>query len=457
MKKGPNPESRFLMPPGRGRRAPDRSRRLPADYRGGAGAAPCDHEEPWIPAVRWRCMSIPRAEPKRVIRMALSAGSQRGAGRRQDEGGGTVRTEPRVLLDATAIPAERGGVGRYVDNLTEALDAAGAALSVVCQNRDAEGFARLAPHSRIIPAAEELDSRSARLAWEQTTLARLANRLPVDVIHSPHYTMPLAASVPVVVTLHDATFFSDRGLHLGVKGRFFRAWTRTSLRRAAVCVVPSRATADELVRHTHADRAAFRVPEPAEITRVAEFLGLGEQQWIAFLGTLEPRKNVPALVRAYIRAMTTREDRPALVLAGAPGWDPGVEPAIAAVPDGMTLIRPGHVPVELLPGLLGGAQVVVYPSLGEGFGLPVLEAMACGATVLTTRKLALPEVGGDAVAYTGTGAGDIAAALSDLLDCPDRRAELSAAAIERASGFTWASSAEDHHVAYERAASASGK
>ena len=73
------------------------------------------------------------------------------------------------------------------------------------------------------------------------------------------------------------------------------------------------------------------------------------------------------------------------------------------------MLRPGHVPVELLPGLLGGALVVAYPSLGEGFGLPVLEAMACGAAVLTTRKLALPEVGGDAVAYTGTGAGDIAA------------------------------------------------
>ena len=164
-----------------------------------------------------------------------------------------MRTEPRVLLDATAIPAERGGVGRYVDNLTEALDAAGAALSVVCQNRDAESFARLAPHSRIIPTAEELGSRPARLAWEQTTLSRLANRLPVDVIHSPHYTMPLAASVPVVVTLHDATFFSDRGLHLGVKGRFFRAWTRTSLRRAAVCIVPSKATATELIR-LHAGR-----------------------------------------------------------------------------------------------------------------------------------------------------------------------------------------------------------
>jgi glycosyltransferase involved in cell wall biosynthesis len=377
-----------------------------------------------------------------------------------------LRTEPRVLLDATAIPAERGGVGRYVDNLVGALAEAGAALSVVCQNNDAEAFARLAPRCRIIPAAEELGSRPARLAWEQTTLPRLAKRLPVDVIHSPHYTMPLAASVPVVVTLHDATFFSDRGLHLGVKGRFFRAWTRTSLRRAAVCVVPSRATGDELVRYANADLSivvvahhgvdheAFRVPGPDQIAAVADYLNLGGQKWIAFLGTLEPRKNVPALVRAYIRAMTPRTDRPALVLAGAPGWDSGVEPAVAAVPPGMTVLRPGHLPFDLLPGLLGGALVVAYPSLGEGFGLPVLEAMACGAAVLTTRKLSLPEVGGDAVAYSGTGAGDIAAALSDLLDQPDRRAELARAAVARASGFTWAASAQAHLTAYHCAAAA---
>lgn len=118
----------------------------------------------------------------------------------------------------------------------------------------------------------------------------------------------------------------------------------------------------------------------------------------------------------------------------------------------MTVLRPGHVPVELLPGFLGGSDLVAYPSLGEGFGLPVLEAMACGAAVLTTRKLALPEVGGDAVAYTGTGAGDIAAALSELLDEPGRRANLAAAAVTRARQFTWSASAQAHHEAYERAA-----
>jgi len=374
------------------------------------------------------------------------------------------RTEPRVLLDATAIPAERGGVGRYVDNLAAALDTAGAALSVVCQYRDADVFAQLAPHSRIVPIAESLDNRATRLAWEQTTMPRLAARLTVDVIHSPHYTMPLAARIPVVTTLHDATFFSDRGLHLGVKGRFFRAWTRTSLRRAAVCVVPSQATADELIRYVHArpsrmvvahhgvDLDRFHLPSSGQIDALRKHLDLGDSQWVAFLGTLEPRKNVPALIRAFTRACLGRSHPPALVLAGSRGWDTAIGPALAAVPPALRVLQPGHLAADLLPALLGGALVVCYPSLGEGFGLPVLEAMACGAAVLTTRRLALPEVGGAAVAYSGTGAGDIAAELGALLDDSERRRTLASAAIARAGEFTWAAAARSHLVAYHTAA-----
>ncbi len=378
-----------------------------------------------------------------------------------------MRTEPRVLLDATAIPAERGGVGRYVDNLAAALDANGAALSVVCQHADADVFAALAPRSRIVPVAEELTSRPARLTWEQTTLPRLARRLPVDVIHSPHYTMPMTAGMPVVVTLHDATFFTDRRLHSGVKGRFFRGWTRTSLKLAACCVVPSRATATELVRtamadtdrlivaHHGVDTGRFHVPDEAAKQAVAAALDLDPARgWIGFLGTLEPRKNVPALIRAYVRYAKDRpvdDPAPPLVLAGSIGWDHAVEPALAAVPAGVRVLQPGHLPVELLSGFLGGAELVVYPSLGEGFGLPVLEAMACGAAVLTTRRLSLPEVGGDAVAYSGVGAGDIAEALGQLMADPGRRAALGRAARERATGFTWEAAAAAHQRAYDRA------
>ncbi|MEU6643752.1 glycosyltransferase family 1 protein [Saccharomonospora sp. NPDC046836] len=368
-----------------------------------------------------------------------------------------------MLIDATAVPADRGGVGRYVDSLVAALDRDGAAITVVCQPRDEQLFAQLAPASRVVRTAETIATRTARLTWEQTTLPRLARRLGVDVVHSPHYTMPLASRAASVVTLHDATFFTDALLHSSVKARFFRAWTTTALRRASLCVVPSAATAEELARVTRGRRAdleiiqhgvdteRFHPPSPEEIRAARDAVGLGNMPYVAFLGALEPRKNVPALIRGFALAVADQPDPPALVLAGQPGWDRQVENALDAVPHRLRVIRAGYLPFETLAGFLGGAELVAYPSLGEGFGLPVLEAMASGACVLTTRRLALPEVGGDAVAYCGVGAGDVAAALRELLADPSGRAALAEAAQRRAKEFSWALSAERHRVAYELA------
>ncbi|MEY8042044.1 MULTISPECIES: glycosyltransferase family 4 protein [Saccharopolyspora] len=368
-----------------------------------------------------------------------------------------------MLIDATAVPADRGGVGRYVDSLLAALDADGARIAVACQPRDAELYHALAPRSRIVPAAEAVATRTARLTWEQTTLPRLVRRLGVDVLHSPHYTTPLANPVASVVTLHDATFFTDPALHSPVKARFFRAWTRAALRRATLCAVPSQATAAELARTAGADRRAMHVmyhgvdpdrfhpPAPEEIRAVRERLQLRDQPYVAFLGALEPRKNVPALIRGFTLACLGRPDPPALVLAGQPGWDTRVERALEAVPHRFRVIRAGYLPFDQLAGFLGGADVVAYPSIGEGFGLPVLEAMACGAAVLTTRRLSLPEVGGEAVAYGGVDEGAIATALAELLDDPARRAALAEAAQRRAKEFTWAACAVRHRAAYERA------
>jgi glycosyltransferase involved in cell wall biosynthesis len=373
------------------------------------------------------------------------------------------RGEPSVLIDATAVPADRGGVGRYVDSLVQALDQDGAPVTVVCQPRDVRLYHRLAPGSRIVPAGPSTVTRTARLVWEQTTLPALVRRLGVDVVHSPHYTMPLSTSAASVVTLHDATFFTDAVLHSSVKARFFRGWTVTALRRATCCVVPSQATAQELARVTKArpraleiiehgvDVERFHPPSPEEVSAARAMIRLEPMPYVAFLGALEPRKNVPALIRGFAAAMENRPDPPALVLAGQPGWDTQVEKALDAAPLRLRVIRAGYLPFDVLAGFLGGAELVAYPSLGEGFGLPVLEAMACGACVLTTRRLSLPEVGGDAVAYCGVGAGDVAMALSELLDDPARRAALAAAAQRRAKEFSWATSAERHRAAYGRA------
>ena len=371
---------------------------------------------------------------------------------------------PRVLVDATAVPADRGGVGRYVDGLISALGTAGADMAVVCQRTDAERYGRMAPAARIVPGPAAIAHRSARLAWEQAGLPVVAQQVNARVLHCPHYTMPVRPGRPTVVTIHDVTFFTQPEVHTTVKGPFFRSAIKNALHRATRCVVPSKATGEELVRVLAADpttidvayhgvdHTAFHLPSDAEKQRVQSRLGLHGTPYIAFLGMLEPRKNVPSLVRGWVAGFAGRERPPALVLAGGSGWDDDIDQAITEVPTHMRVLRPGYLRFADLPGYLGGALVVAYPSHGEGFGLPVLEAMACGSPVLTTPRLSLPEVGGDAVAYTEADADSIADALVALIDDEQRRARLSEAAMARAAEFTWEASAEAHLAAYARAA-----
>jgi glycosyltransferase involved in cell wall biosynthesis len=368
-----------------------------------------------------------------------------------------------VVLDATAIPADVGGVGRYLEALVPVLTATGIRLTVVCQARDRERFSADAPDADVLALSPRLASRPLRLAWEQVGLPRLLRRIGADVLHSPHYTRPLLSRTPVVVTLHDATFFSLPEVHSAVKRAFFRFWIRRALRsRRVVGVVPSAATRDDLLDaepgtriplivapHGY-DPAVFHPPTPAELSHARTELGLPDE-WIAFLGTIEPRKNVANLVRAYA-TIVAEGGAPPLVLAGARGWDTESAGVVAGLPAGTDVRLVGYVPRSTLSGLLGGATVFAYPSLGEGFGLPVVEALACGAPVLTTDALALGEVGGDAVAYSGTSAGEIAVALSRLLHDPDARNALSEAGPSRAALFTWTRSADEHARAYRLAA-----
>lgn len=365
---------------------------------------------------------------------------------------------PAVLVDASAIPQNLGGVGRYLERLVAALDQLGEfRLHIAVKPAAAAHFRAVAPNSTIHPLPHYASSRPIRLLWEQFGLPLLARRVRVSAILSPHYTMPLMAAVPVVTTFHDATFFSDPQVHGRFKRIFFTSWMRLSARRAHWCITPSESARSEISKyvplvaakstavHHGVDSATFHVPDSRELSVATELAGT--KNWLVFLGTVEPRKNLPELVRAFeltLNAVGQRFADLTLVIAGSAGWDHEVDSVIEGCGLRERVRRVGYVDPKVLPGLLGGSLAFCYPSLGEGFGLPVLEAMACGAVVVTTRRLALPEVGGDCVIYSGTDSSSISDALVTALVHQPMREDLSARSIKRAGTFTWDRAARAH-------------
>ncbi|MCU1527344.1 MAG: hypothetical protein JWP75_1107, partial [Frondihabitans sp.] len=373
-----------------------------------------------------------------------------------------------AFVDATSIPANAGGVGRYLLNLVPALAARDdVELVVSSQARDAEMWSERAPRARVEVVPRWARTVPGRLLWEQVALPRLARRVHADVLLAPHYTMPIAHSMPVVVTLHDATFFSHPQLHSRLKRTFFRFWTRFSVRQAAVCVTPSQATLDEVRRATRArldsgvvayhgiDTARFRPQgQNAQARAVTVFEGRGP--YVAFVGTIEPRKNVVPLVEAFLRA--TDDERLAgwrLLIAGGAGWDDEATALLGSKRHSPRVQWTGFLDDGDLPGFLSGADLVAYPSDGEGFGLPVLEAMACGTAVLTTPRLALPEVGGEVAYYAEPDGPSLEKALSEILLDVRSRTTRAAEGPARAADFTWERSADEHMAAFRAAVAVS--
>lgn len=253
-------------------------------------------------------------------------------------------------------------------------------------------------------------------------------------------------SAPMVVTIHDLAFL-HRPEHFTAKGRrFFRQATDCARRDADLVLCPSQVTADDCAEHGFATDRLRVVPwgvdqqraDDGQVAAVAGRHGL-DRPYVLSVGTAEPRKNLAAVFAAF--ALLGREDVD-LVVVGPDGWGEDVVALAGSVPRERVRLL-GFVPSGDLPGLYAGAAAFCYPSLFEGFGLPVLEAMAQGTAVVTSAGTSMAEVGGDAVVLVEpTDHTALAAAVGDLLDDPAEAARLGAAARARAETFTWDRTAE---------------
>ena len=317
-------------------------------------------------------------------------------------------------VDVSPLELTGAGTARYLTNLLDALE-------------ELEGL-ELRRHSM------RGSSRRAKVArdvgWYPAVLPRRARG--DDVLHCPGHRGPVRSPVPVVLTVHDLAVLRHP--------ETFNSWTRTYSRlvlplvaRAAARVIAvSEFTKREAVQLLGLDAGRVDVVPHGVAAPFAPDVAAEDGDYVLAVGTVEPRKNLPRLVTAAERAGAE------LRVAGAPGWG------------GVAVRSLGFVQDEELARLYRGAQCLVYPSLYEGFGLPVLEAMACGTPVVTSNSGALAELAAGAAILVDPL--DVDAIAAGIGEARRRREELSAAGIERARAFTWEEAARRTLDVYHEAA-----
>ena len=367
-----------------------------------------------------------------------------------------------ICLDLSAAVHHRAGIGRYTQELVSALVALDPERTYTAFYNRPDDALPDPPVDRLATICVPWGDKPWRL---RTMLAHFARRpqdrlLPgVDLFHATDHLLPHLARIPSVFTLYDLTYLLT-DTHSTLNRLFLTLMAPRFLRNAGAVVTISESARRDLLRHYAIDPAKvrvvyggvnprFRTASPAVSAETRARYGLPEH-FLLTVGTIEPRKNLSRLLEAY-RILVDRRRQIGLVIAGRLGWRSGeffTRLGQLGLEGRVNLLN--SVPDADLPALYSMADLFVFPSLYEGFGLPPLEAMACGTPVITSNTSSLPEVVGEAgITVDPLDADALASAIEEVLTNPDLRQRLKADGVTRASRFTWQATAQATRQVYE--------
>jgi glycosyltransferase involved in cell wall biosynthesis len=366
-----------------------------------------------------------------------------------------------VGFDVTPLLSRAAGIARHTIELLRAIDEDAPSVDLRLATNRPIGDPRL---SDALGGFEWLQAPTfpLRQVWLQAQLPRALARANVDICHFTNFDAPLISRVPSVVTVHDVSLLIAPHMHPARRVLTLAPLMRVAARRAQAVACGTESARREAIRYLHLDPARvhvlgngvsdeFRLVDEAVVAEACARFGV-EPGFVLFIGTIEPRKNLTRLALAFAKLRRDGYDGK-LVISGGWGWkSESLRPRIESLGLGDSVVFTGYVPDGDLVALLNGAGAFVYPSLYEGFGLPIIEAFACGAPVITSNRGAMAEVAGDAALLVDpTNVDGIAAAISRALTDESERQRMRAAGLARVAQFNRPAVARRALAMYEAA------
>ena len=369
----------------------------------------------------------------------------------------------RIGLDGFPLAAPKTGVGHYTFELARALAALspGDHFELISPSGFSEGLAAEVdsiPNLKLVHVHTNMITRR----WWGIGLPRYVRQAGLDIFHGTNYEVPLLNRKRTVVTVHDLSVFLHADKHETRIARRARRRLPVMLRSAGAIITATNAIkleicerfrldAKRVVVTPYAPREIFQ-PLPAEdCAHARERLNI-EDNFVLFVGTIEPRKNLLTLVRAFDQLLSETSHRPQLVIAGGEGWlRDELNQLIERAEHAGRIRFTGYIDENDLRALYSSCKVFVYPSLYEGFGLPPLEAMACGAPVIASNISTLREtLGENALLVDPLDTDALAQSIADVLDDENERRRLASLSLTHAAGFSWKDTARMTSEVYEK-------